>query len=110
MTGLGRTERRPSTPTRAVELGALGGSSLELTARCFRPGERTPVDLAWGVRLASSANTALPVRAGHQDPAEQVQVKDQGDDEYQAPPVSRGAEHNDDGGDPNCQQQPNHQR
>ena len=61
-----------------------------------------PIDELW--------NTALLAGAGRQDPAEQVQVKDQGDDEYQAPPASRGAEHNDDDGDPNCQQQPDHQR
>ena len=56
------------------------------------------------------ANAALPAGAGRQDPAEQVQVKEQGDDECQAPPASRGAEQNDDDGDPNCQQQPDHER
>src|ERR1019366_4283321 len=65
-------------------------------ARWFPTGERTLVDFAWASRSTSSANTALPAGAGRQDPAEQVQVKDQGDDEYQAPPASRGAEHNDD--------------
>lgn len=55
--------------------------------------------------LGSHSETALPARAGRPDPAEQVQVKEQGDDEYQAPPASRSAEHNDDGGDPKCQQQ-----
>ena len=69
----------------------------------FLTGERTPVDLAWASRSTSSAYTALPAGVGRQDPAEQVQVKDKGDDEYQAPPAShsRGAEHNDDDGDPN---------
>jgi hypothetical protein len=63
----------------------------------------------FGARSTSSANTGLPAGAGRQDP-EQVQVKDQGDDEYQAPPSSRSAEHNDDDGDPNSQQQPDHKR
>jgi hypothetical protein len=72
--------------------------------------ERTVVDLAWALRPTSSANTALPSGAGRQKPAEQVQVKDQRGNEYQAPPTSLGAEHNNDDGDPNCQQQPDHQR
>jgi len=76
----------------------------------FPTGERTPVDFAWASRSTSSADTALPAGAGRQDPAEQVQVEDQGDDEYQAPPASRGAEHNDDDSDPNCQQHPDHKR
>jgi len=62
------------------------------------------------VRRPTSADAALPAGAGRQDPAEQVQIKDQGDDEHQAPPTSRGAEHNDDDGDPDGQQQPDHQR
>jgi hypothetical protein len=62
------------------------------------------------VEARNLANAALPAGAGRQDPAEQVQIKDQGDDEHQAPPMSRGAEHNDDDGDPNGQQQPDHQR
>jgi hypothetical protein len=53
---------------------------------------------------------ALPAGAGRQDPAEQEQIKDQGNDEHQAPPMSRGAEHNDDYRDPNGQQQPDDQR
>ena len=63
-----------------------------------------------GVSIEGCREHCLPAGAGRQDPAEQVQVKDQGDDEYQAPPASRGAEHNDDDGDPNCQQQPDHKR
>jgi hypothetical protein len=86
---------------------AVGVASL--AAVTDPTGERTPVDLAWASR-SGSANTALPAGAGRQDPAEQVQVKDQGDDEYEAPPTSRGAEHNDDNGDPNSQQQPDHKR
>jgi len=58
----------------------------------------------------NSADAALPAGAGRQDPAEQVQIKDQRDDEHQAPPTSRAAEHNDDDGDPNGQQQPDHHR
>lgn len=66
--------------------------------------ERTFVDLSWVLRPTSCANTALPGGVGRQDPAEQVQVKDQRGNEYQAPPVSRRAEHNNDDGDPACQQ------
>jgi hypothetical protein len=44
-------------------------------------GRALPVDLAWASRSTSSANTALPGGAGREYPAEQVQVKDQGDDE-----------------------------
>ena len=57
-----------------------------------------------------AATTVLPAGACRQSPAEQVQVKDQGDDEHQASPASRDAEHNDDDGDPNCHQQPDRQR
>ena len=59
---------------------------------------------------ANSANTSLPPGVGCQDRAEQVQVKAQGDEEYQAPPAPRGAEQSDDDGDPNCQQQTDRQR
>jgi hypothetical protein len=106
----GATARGVARYTSPLEIGALDGSSLEQTAHGgSRGGERTPVDLAWASRSTSFANTLLPAGAGRQDPAEQVQVKDQGDDEYQAPPASCSAEHNDDDGDPNCQQQPEHQ-
>jgi len=73
-------------------------------------GERAPIGLHETPRSTSCAHTALPVGAGHQDPAEQIQVEEQGCDEYEAPPASRGAEHNDDDGDPNRQQQPDSQR
>ena len=52
----------------------------------------------------------LPAGTGDQDPTEQVQVKDKGNNEYQAPPSSRIAEHGDDHCDPNCQQRPDRQR
>ena len=48
--------------------------------------------------------------SGHQDPTEQVQVKDKGNNEYQAPPSSRTAKHDDDYRNPDCQQQPDYQR
>jgi hypothetical protein len=67
-----------------------------------------PIALCVRLRVADifslrSVNTALPAGVGRQDPADQIQVEDQGDDEYQAPPVTGGAKHNDDDGDPNCQ-------
>jgi hypothetical protein len=72
--------------------------------RSYPSTRRRPRDL----RHFSSAR--LPAGVGHQDPTEQVQVKDKGNNEYQAPPSSRIAEHDDDYGDPNCQQQPDHER
>jgi hypothetical protein len=60
--------------------------------------------------LGHFCSARLPAGAGHQDPTDQVQVKYKGKNEYQAPPSSRIAEHDDDNGDPNCQQQPDHQR
>jgi hypothetical protein len=56
------------------------------------------------------APARLLAGVGHQDPTEQVQVKDKGKNEYQAPPSSRITEHDDDYDDPNSQQRPDHQR
>jgi hypothetical protein len=61
-------------------------------------------------RSTTYVNTALPAGSSRQDPAEEVQVKNQGDDEYQAPPAPCGAEHNNDDSDPRCQQQADYKR
>jgi hypothetical protein len=79
----------------------------------YSPAARSALDTknqrSQYVRLANSADAALRAGAGRQDSAEQIQIKHQGDNEHQAPPTSRSAEHNDDDGDPNSQQQPDHQ-
>jgi hypothetical protein len=68
------------------------------------------IDSTSPARFGALASARLPAGAGHQDPTEQVQVKDKGNNEYQAPPSSRIAEHGDDYGDPDCQHPPDHQR
>jgi hypothetical protein len=77
-------------------------------SRLPKPGE--PMLRPAAFQAPNSADAALPAGAGRQDPAEEVQIDDQGDDEHQAPPAARGAQHNDDDGDPHRQQQPDHQR
>jgi hypothetical protein len=69
-----------------------------------------PVHSTLPERFGHFSSARLPGGAHHQDPTEEVQVKYKGNNEYQAPPSSRIAEHDDDYSDPNCQQQPDHQR
>ncbi len=83
-------------------IGPLGGGGRLTIA----PGEIV-LTLDRVTRLVSPVSTVT-----HRDPDVVLLKarKDQGDDEHQAPPTSRGAEHYDDGGDPNGQQQPDHER
>ena len=86
---------------RVPQIAGMAGTSAH---RTYLSTRRRP-----GV-LGHFSSARLPAGAGHQDPTEQVQVKDKGNNEYQAPPSSRIAEHVDDYGDPNCREKPDHPR